>query len=203
MARSINSGVLILKFPGRRFKPWNLTRQCAKTLAAYAAATGQSVFSFEEVTAHTSSAVAWMTSLGVLDGGHVTESFITLKTVISDPQAVPACDSRISIRFFLRKAGWSAGTGRDAAIQSQRFNNDGSLEYFMLLKHYGGQIASYDERYGFRHSQAKAYYDSLLACFSSDAEFALDKQYVAPQQKLEFYKALQSFFAGLSLLFSH
>ena len=178
----------------------------------------------EEITAHTAEAVAWMTRLGILSNDHITEMFITLKTVIANPGLVPSCPSRISIRKGLSECGWQSGSGRDASLEWKKFNNEGCLEYFLLIQNHIDPLTAYDKEYGFRHSQSKAYYDALRTCFSQTETWndsaqlsvvlltsigcqnswvsclkelcGVEKQYVAPSQKLEFYKNLQAFFSG-------
>ena len=130
-------------------------------------ASGQDVFHGEEISTLTSQAVAWLTRLGVVQHGHISDMFVTLKTVIQNPIAQASCDSRISISRWLEAEGWNrASGGRESSLQSKKYNPDAPLEYFLLLKGHLSELSLYDDRYGFRHTQGKAYYDCLWCCFS-------------------------------------
>ena len=71
----------------------------------------------------------------------------------------------------LEIAGWSkVHGGREASVAGKCFNYDAPLEYFLLLQHHLTHMESYDEAFGVRHSQSKAYYDTLRTRFKTDAQ---------------------------------
>ncbi|CAK9027864.1 Uncharacterized protein SCF082_LOCUS18119 [Durusdinium trenchii] len=96
----------------------------------------------------------------------------------------------------LEIAGWSkVHGGREASVAGKCFNYDAPLEYFLLLQHHLTHMESYDEAFGVRHSQSKAYYDTLRTRFKTD-KFDIVQSYVPPGQALDFYKDLKAFFSG-------
>lgn len=52
---------------------------------------------------------------------------------------------------------------RDASIEEKRFNAHAPLEYFLLLKQFTDLVKTYDEMFGFPHSQLKSFYDAMIA----------------------------------------
>lgn len=132
--------------------------------------TGQTVYSCEDVTSFSSKAVEWLTRLGVVQQGLVADMFVTVKTTLESPVLFESCDSRFSIRRDLNKSGWEGLSGREASLESKRYNSEGPLDYFLLLKHHMQALQSYNAEFGLRHSQPKAYYEALLCCFSRSAK---------------------------------
>lgn len=165
---------LSLSFLLHLIAPRSWPRQTAQQLAERSVATGQTISSGDELTTFTSQAISWLTRLGVVQNGHVSDMFVTLKTVLEEPSVRASCDSRISIRRHLEGEGWQQSSGRESSILRKRYNVDAPLEYFFLLKQHLPAITQYDDKYNFRHSQGKAYYECLLCCFSradSDSRF--------------------------------
>ena len=119
------------------------------------------------------SVVKWMEDQGIVQGGHLAPQLLTLKTSFSNPRPCLDCDSRFAIRNHLEISGWCrCETVRDAGVRDRCFNPAGTLEYFMLLKHHLASLEEYEDQFesGFRHSQAKGYYESFLAFFTCKAE---------------------------------
>lgn len=115
--------------------------------------------------------VKWMEEQGIVQGGQLAPQLLTLKTYVSNPQPCSDCDSRFGIRNRLENDGWSrCETVRDAGVRDRCFNPAGTLEYFMLLKYHVETLEEYEDQFGFKHSQAKGYYESFLAFFKCRAE---------------------------------
>lgn len=177
--------------------PSCLPREAVRDVACDSIATGQSVFSGEVSSVNRGKAISWMQSVGMLSEGYVSSQFTTLKTMFKQPVLHSSCDSRFSIRRILIDQGWTAvDNATEASLESARFNSTAPLEYFLLIRHHHEQLVGYDGKYGFRHSQSKGYYDTLLVCFREKHILDLEQQYVAHAQKLEFYKSLKDYFAG-------
>lgn len=112
-----------------------------------------------------------MEEQGIVQGGQLAPQLLTLKTYVSNPQPCSDCDSRFGIRNRLENDGWSrCETVRDAGVRDRCFNPAGTLEYFMLLKYHVETLEEYEDQFGFKHSQAKGYYESFLAFFKCRAE---------------------------------
>ena len=173
-------------------------RQDVRNVASEAIMLGQTVQSSEAVSKRRTAAIAWMERMGTLaQNGLIAQQFVTLHTVLRQPTLQTNCESRFFLRKHLQDCGWSAVEGANAAsIEERAFNNGAPLEYFLLLQKYLDALGAYDDKYGFRHSQSKAYYEVLLACFAAKPGFDIEQQYVAPGQKADVYKALRDHFAG-------
>lgn len=140
----------------------------------------------------------------IAESGFVTQQFVTLHTVLRHPTLQTNCASRFFLRKYLQDCGWSSVEGATrASIEERSFNHGAPLEYFLLLQKHLGELIAYDNMYGFRHSQSKAYYEVLLACFAAKESFDIEQQYVAPGQKADFYKSLRDHFAGRSPFLSN
>ena len=139
-----------------------VSRQAARKIATELVLGGQLVPDSNACQA----ASQWLTEQGVLEGGHVVDAFISLKTTLTHPVLCETggWQSRLFIKKHLKDGGWSHVDGSTrASISDRRFNANGHLEYFLLLKNFQDGIAAYDEQFGFRHSQLKSYYDAMIA----------------------------------------
>ena len=112
--------------------------------------------------------VRWMEESGVLEFGRVSPSVVTLKTRLLQPIKCASCDSRLDIKSTLKISGWTAtDSGREASLKEKCFYQGAPLEYFVLLKHHLPNLLQYDDTYGLRHTQSKAYFDSILVFFQN------------------------------------
>ena len=107
-----------------------------------------------------------MEEQGIIVDEHISPNLLTLKTRLSGLSACLSCDSRLGICSFLDCSGWTrTSSAREASLPDKFFYESGGLEYLMLLKYHIRELTEYEEQFPFRHSQAKAYYDSFLAFF--------------------------------------
>lgn len=140
-----------------------VSRQAARKIAAELVLGGQLV---ADSNSSQAAAAQWLTAQGVLEGGHVVDAFISLKTTLTHPVLCETggWQSRLFIKKYLKDGGWSHVDGStNASISDKCFNANGHLEYFLLLKNFQDAIVAYDEQFGFRHSQLKSYYDAMIA----------------------------------------
>ncbi|CAE7233349.1 unnamed protein product [Symbiodinium necroappetens] len=145
-------------------------------------------------------AIEWMTQQSIVNqNGFLDDAFVTVATHLAKPIAADVSDSRFAICKYLLQNGWKPAESAGAAsLATKTFNAAAPLEYFLLLRHYDGLLLRYDDTFGFRHTQLKSFYDALLASFKRERAEEDDLDYVASNQKADFYKSLSDFFAGRS-----
>ena len=116
-------------------------------------------------------AIQWMSEQSILRHGVVRSEYVSVEVVLKEAApCADGCKSRVAIIHALMAAGWQAAASSSSSVVGKRFNQNGYLEYFCILRDHLLLAQQYDDQYVLRHSQSKGYYDALLCAFESSPD---------------------------------